>query len=306
MLDSDQLRTFLVVAESGSLRKAGQILHLTQPALSRQVRLLEERLGVLLFERTGRGMRLTDTGHRLVERATPLLQGLLELPEHLRGGPVRGAVSLGVSPSVGAVWTARLVERIRTTLPEVQLRVVFLLSGALSEVLARGGLDLGLLYTPTAGMGLVTENLWEEACYLVTAASCHPADKRSASIGAVLGERLILPSSHRGIRALLEEEATRRGRSLHVEVEVDSVQLALALVRRGLGSMLLTERALADLDRRAYRALRVSSRGLHRFSQVAATPATLRREAVRAVWQLCLMEHGSEDAKKSPGGGRSR
>lgn len=248
---------------------------------------LEAQLGVDLFERVSHGLLPTTAGQRLYERARPLLLELESLGDELDAGPIRGRVSLGVSPSLGAVWASGLVQIIRHELPELELRVVSMLSGALGAAVASGALDVGLLYAPTLGSGLVESDLWEENTYLIVAATSEICAQRSVSLRRALALPLVLPSSRYGLRDLLEKEARQAGMELRVEVEVDSVQLALALVRRNVGAMFLTERALFDLDRSALRAVAVRSPRLKRTATLVSVESSLRRQATRAVWDLC-------------------
>ncbi len=286
-MNSEHLRTFLHVCDAGSLSGASRTLHLTQPAISRQIHLLEDSVGSSLFERTGRGMELTERGRWLAGRARTLLLELDGLSEEIHEGPITGRVSIGVSPSVGAVWTAGLVERLRKQLPGIKLHMVFMLSGALGELVARGSLDLGILYSPTVGQGLMTRKLWEESSHLVTSRRSLLARQSTIRLRKVIETPLVLPSSRFGVRALLERHALELEEELRLEAEIDSVQLALELVRRGVGSMILTERALADLDPGDFAALPIVRPRLQRSAQVIVTESSLRRQAVSAVWSVC-------------------
>lgn len=90
-METHLLRSFLHVAELGNLSRASERLHLSQPALSRQIKQLEQSLGVELFERTGRGVRLTDAGELLERRARPLLADLEVLAAEV-SGPCPGSI----------------------------------------------------------------------------------------------------------------------------------------------------------------------------------------------------------------------
>ncbi len=97
-MDLKQLKTFIRVAEAGSLSRASDLLRLAQPALSRQIRMLEEEIGVDLFTRHGRGMDLTDAGVELLARVKGLITQLENSVEDIRSRPtgVKGSVSLGL------------------------------------------------------------------------------------------------------------------------------------------------------------------------------------------------------------------
>ena len=109
-MDIRQLRTFVHVAELGSFSKAADRLHIAQPALSRQIRLLESELKAALFIRHGRGVRLTDAGTLFLDRASGILRQIEQARADVaaEAGDVSGEVSIGVPPSVGIVLTGHL------------------------------------------------------------------------------------------------------------------------------------------------------------------------------------------------------
>ena len=145
-----QLNTFVHVAELGSLSKASDRLRTVQPALSRQIRMLEDELGVELFSRHGRGMALTEAGDLLRTRALAILRQLEEtkadISEH--AGLVRGRVVLGIPPTVGDVLAARLVKEFLRQYPDVTLRIVPAFTGFLLDWLQRGEIDVAIMYKP--------------------------------------------------------------------------------------------------------------------------------------------------------------
>lgn len=289
MLDPTHLRNFLHVLELGSLSRAAKVAHITQPALSRQMKCLEEDMGCELFDRTGRGMRANLEARRLEERVRPLLQQLDSLQRDFSQGPVSGRVTLAVSPSVGMAWTALVIEAFRSAYPLVELRLVVTLSGSMGEAIQRGQLDLGVLHSPGgADKGLHVADLWQEDAYFVCRKSHELASAPQVRLRQVLREPLILPSSKHGIRALLEEQARELGEKVKLALEVDSVQLALELVRRGAGNIVLTERALSDLTARQLSAVPIRRPALQRTAQLVASETALLRTPVRALWEHLL------------------
>src|SRR6201996_9023070 len=108
-MDFRQLRTFSCVAELGSLSKASDRLRIAQPALSRQIKLLEHELRIELFTRNGRGMLLTAAGQLLLDRTTGLVRQIEQVRDDLQsvGGSPSGRVVLGLVPTVGCILSAR-------------------------------------------------------------------------------------------------------------------------------------------------------------------------------------------------------
>lgn len=294
MLDPEQLRNFLHVLDVGTLSAASRRAHVTQPALSRQMKLLEEEVGVQLFDRTGRGMRPTLEGRRLELKARPLLAELDNLAREFNNAPISGPLTLAVSPSLGMTWTAQVVKAFRKEYPLIDLRVVVTLSGSMGEAIWRGKFDLGLLHSPAASGGLMTADLWDEEAYFLCLRSHPHAKASSITCQNVLKSPLILPSSQHGVRALLEKQASRLGQSVNLEMEIDSVQLGMELVSQGVGNMVLTGRATSDIGARKLVAVPIRRPRLVRSAQLAAVETSLSRATVRAFWEF-LVER-TEDA----------
>lgn len=245
------LQGFLHVASLGQLGAAARRMHVTQPALSRQIKQLEEELGVELFRRTGRGMALTEAGALLQERAAPLLDSVRRMAQEVqeRAHAVRGTVSLAVPPSVGSGLAADIVERCRRQYPELTLRLTVLLSGAVHEGLLRGRFDLGLLYEPLPRAELSVERLWRERLWCVASRDEGLSRDRPVTMADILDHPLVLPGPRHGLRMFVEAHAVRHARRPHSVVEVDSLRVLVELVRRGVGRTLLPPHAIGtELD----------------------------------------------------------
>jgi LysR family nitrogen assimilation transcriptional regulator len=245
-----QLEYFVAVAELGSFSKAAVVLNIAQPALSRQVRLLETDLHVNLLMRNGRGVVLTEAGKRLFDHSVGILQLVSQVREDIeatRDEPA-GRIVVGLPPSMGRLLIPPLVEGFRRTLPKARLAVVEGLSAHLAEWISTGRVDLGLLHNPEPHAALEITPVLEEPLGLVS-----PAPKRGAKVSlrstASLAELknypLILPERAHAIRKLLETQAALAGHKLNVALEISSVQSILDLVRAGYGHAVLTPTALA-------------------------------------------------------------
>nr|WP_284041500.1 LysR family transcriptional regulator [Halomonas olivaria] len=144
-----QLEYFVAVVETGSISAASRRVHIAQPALTRQMQLLEEGLGTPLLDRHARGVRLTVAGRMLYSEATRLLDERVDIKARLLalGSGQTGKLSLGVT--VTHLWVpevAKLMRGYRERYPQVALDVFTLLSGPQLEKLQQGGLDAGILY----------------------------------------------------------------------------------------------------------------------------------------------------------------
>ena len=124
-MDVPHLRTILHVAELGSLSNAADRLRIAQPALSRQVRLLEEELGIRLFDRHGRGMVVTEAGKEVLHHAQRIMQELDEIRAKVadEDAPLRGHVAIGMPPTVSDILSVPLVSAFKVRHPEAKLRI---------------------------------------------------------------------------------------------------------------------------------------------------------------------------------------
>ncbi|MGB3386847.1 MAG: LysR substrate-binding domain-containing protein [Pseudaminobacter sp.] len=240
-MDIKQLGTFIHVAKSGSLSKAAGKLHVAQPALSRQISMLENDLRIRLFTRHGRGMKLTEAGELLLARAQSILSQIEDTRTDLLSleSTVHGQVRLGLPPTVGDVLAAPLIEKFRLRFPAVTFKVVPAFSGYLVDLLHQGDIDLAILYGVERGLNLDFVPLVEERLYLVGPGSAGFSRQVSVSLACVARHNLVLPSAAHGLRVLIDNEARRRNIALTVPIEVDALQTLKDLVKRNVGFTIL-------------------------------------------------------------------
>ena len=161
-LDTSLVRTFVAVADMASMTAAANALHLTQGAVSQQVKRLEETLGCSLFERDRRGLRLTPPGERLFSQARKLLALHDEIWAEMTTLAVEGQVRLGVPPDLVGSHLAPVLKAYADAFPRVELSLVCAPSPELVEALAMGRVDLAVVEEPTgpsAGECLSIERL---------------------------------------------------------------------------------------------------------------------------------------------------
>lgn len=281
-MDLRQLKTFVHVAELGSLSKAADRLHVAQPALSRQIRLLEAELNASLFVRHGRGMVLTASGQVLLARATSVLRELEAARADVLAGTlqVTGRVVLGTPPTVGDALSARLVRQFRGQYPDVALRIVPGFSGYLQDWLLRGEIDLAVMYDLQAPRHVKTEPLIREKLFFVGPAQ-RAATANTITLAKALDRQLILPGPQHGLRKLIDQAAQRVNRSPVVHVEADSLQILKDLVAFGLGHTILPLASIhPDIKEGRLTATLISSPQLTRTLVLAeATARQLSRAA---------------------------
>lgn len=240
-MDLKQLNYFKHVAELGSFSKASTFLNIAQPALSRQIKRLETRLGITLLYRNGRGVSLTEAGDKLLVQANIILDQLNRTYEQIAGlkGDVAGRAILGIPPTVAQVLVRPLINSLREEYPLISIQVIEAFSGHVLEWLADGRLDVAVLYNAPRTRHLLTDQLLVEELVLVSPASGTDLPEDEIDISALKQTALILPSRPHGLRVLLDEVAAKHDVELDVQFEMDALSLIKDLVEDGVGSTIL-------------------------------------------------------------------
>lgn len=161
-LDTALVRTFVTVADKASMTAAANALHLTQGAVSQQVKRLEETLGCSLFERDRRGLRLTRSGERLLDKARRMLSLNDEIWTEMAGNAVAGQVRLGVPYDLVGTLLAPVLKAYAEAYPRVEISLLCASSPELAAALAAGTIDLAVIEErvgPTSGECLAIDRL---------------------------------------------------------------------------------------------------------------------------------------------------
>ncbi len=245
-MDLKQIEYFVRVAELGSFTRASSALNVTQPALSRQVRLLEVELRQSLLLRNGRGATPTEAGKLLLEHGRGILHQVDRAREEL--GRVRGAlagrVAIGMPPSIAKVLTVPLSRDFRARLPHAALSISEGLSFAMQESLINGRLDIALLYGAVAAPGLEITPLLEEDLFLVQRQTSRKTSQ-SVTLKEIAALPLIIPTRPNAIRMLVESEMANINCHPTIALEIDGVPAILDLVLDGAGCAVLSQNAVA-------------------------------------------------------------
>ncbi|WP_018259966.1 LysR family transcriptional regulator [Methylobacterium sp. WSM2598] len=241
-MDIRELRYFVQVARAGSFSAAASHLNVAQPALSRQLKKLEEELGVQLLVRHGRGVEVTEAGAVLLGEAEALIDHLRQTIDKVRGGrpSFAGQVALGVAPTSGLLIVPEIYERFRQCWPEATLTIREGISTSLEEWLLGRRVDIAVLHNPMPLEGIVMRAILHERMVLAVAPN-HPAAAEGAiGFGDLAEVPLILPSLPHSNRRLLERAAIQHNVRLNVALEVDSIPLIKSMVKRGFGATIQT------------------------------------------------------------------
>jgi LysR family nitrogen assimilation transcriptional regulator len=249
-----QLSYFIAVADKRSIIRASQQLHISQPAISTQIKLLEEELDVQLFERRQDGTILTPEGKEFLSYARVALDTLDAGKANLRSHQVTevGTVTVGIPGSLSPLLTLSLIEEVRRRCPNIQIKVVTGLSGHLTKWIMDGTIDFGLVYSSSAVMGLDFELLMKEHLFLAVhlknagpiRSMCVDGNITFANLRHV---PLVMPGPEHGLRALVEKISFPIGVALNVRTELDAHELLLECVLRSTDATILSLAALRNI-----------------------------------------------------------
>ncbi len=255
-MNLQHLRAFIRIAELGSLSKASDRLRIAQPALSRQMKLLQEDVGVALFERHRGGMRLTPAGEELLRRLPGLTRQLDQVYADVRSlaGATRGQVVFGIVPTVSYILAGHLARRVATELPDVSLRIVESYSGHLVDWLQVGEIDAAIIYGPGSKLHMRIEELLLEDLVVVGPPDSALKASTPVTMTAFAQLPVVLPSRPHGLRMVVESAAHRARAKLDVRFEADSFRVLVDLVQQGLGFTALPLSAISrELDQKRVR-----------------------------------------------------
>ncbi|KNX78608.1 transcriptional regulator [Pseudomonas sp. 250J] len=235
------IQYFLAVAQHHSFTRAAAALHVSQPALSQQVRQLEESLGAQLFDRSGRTTRLTDAGEVYLRYAKRASQELQEARRaiHDVGDLSRGSLRVAVTPTFTSYLIGPLVEAFHGRYPNITLNLSEIAQERMEQMLQLDELDVGIAFDERHAQDIDTYPLLVETLALVVG-SQHPLAQASA-IGpqALNDESMILLSAEFATREQIERYCRRHGIRPQVMMEANAIGAVIEVVRRTTLSTLL-------------------------------------------------------------------
>jgi DNA-binding transcriptional LysR family regulator len=248
-MELGQLRSFLCVAESGNVSRAAEQVHLTQPAVTKQIHALERELGTTLLDRTGRGVELTAAGIVLrdyAHRSLALLEEGRQVIADIETGAV-GQLLIGAGTTTSIFRLPAWLQALKGALPGI---AVVVHTGDSREVvnwtLSRE-VELGLVTTPVQNSQLKVVELFSEEIVLV-APPLHISEvtafPQSSPRNPIPFPLILFPQSS-GFREYLDRVLAAAGMEIHVKMETDSVEAIKSFVATGLGASFLPAGAVA-------------------------------------------------------------
>jgi DNA-binding transcriptional LysR family regulator len=280
-MDTRQLAAFCAVVERKSFSQAADRLGVTQPAVSLQIRSLEERLGQRLFDRSGRRVEPTEAGLRLYRGAQKLLALEQQVLEDVAGdedGELRGELAIGAATGPGATVVPVLLCEFQRENPEVRVELTISDTQSVIEAVARRELELGVVGATPRHRSVAYEPFFKDEVVLVCPPE-HPFVGKTISIDDLRGDQLVLMQEGAGVRQVIEEELRKAGkrlRDLDVKLELGLQESVKSAVEAGYGVTFISRTAVeSELAAGSLATARV--RGLEPSRQISLVRASGRQ-----------------------------
>jgi DNA-binding transcriptional LysR family regulator len=257
------LRTFLAVRRNRNYTRAAEEVFLTQPAVSRQMRQLEEELGVRLFEQIGKTLHLTDAGETLAVEAEKLLGAMERAAEavHSHRSPERGSIRIGASTTPGFYLLPDLLGRFHRRFPKVGLQYTVENSLRIEQMLVRNELDLGFVGARLSSEELELTPLVEDEIVCFTSPSHRLAKVRRISPGSLGEELWITREKGSATRLLFEDWLSSQRGGIRNAIELTCPETCKALVAAGIGISFMSLHGLRS-EIRTRRIVRIPVTGM--------------------------------------------
>jgi DNA-binding transcriptional LysR family regulator len=249
-LENFRMVVFRTVAHQLSFRKAAEVLFLTQPAVSLQIKALEEDLGVQLFERAGSRITLTAAGQTLLGYADQVSSLLAQAEQEVAatGGDHAGLLALGASTTIAQYVLPGLLSDFRREFPRIQLTLISGNTENIVDAVAHQHIALGLIEGPARSRDVKTEPFLVDELVLVVPAAHDWAERASIFCSELSTTPLLMRERGSGTRRVVElalQEHHLKPASLKVVMELDSTEAIKSAVEAGLGVGFVSRWALA-------------------------------------------------------------
>ncbi|MGD0736322.1 MAG: LysR substrate-binding domain-containing protein [Terracidiphilus sp.] len=249
-LENFRVVVFRAVAEQLSFRKAAEELYLTQPAVSLQIKALEEDLGVQLFDRTGSHIELTAAGKILLDCSAQVNALLLQAEQDIAAlsGEHAGQLALGASTTIAQYVLPRLLGEFRREHPRVYPTLISGNTEHIVDAVKQQKIELGFIEGPARSRDVKTEPFLEDELVLIASTAHEWAERNSVSCSELASGPLLMRERGSGTRHVIELALERLGvrrNSLHIVMELDSTEAIKSAVEAGLGIGFVSRWAIA-------------------------------------------------------------
>ncbi|MGH7834806.1 MAG: LysR family transcriptional regulator [Candidatus Binatia bacterium] len=247
-MDTYRLKVFLESARLKNFSRAAEVLHISQPSVSLHIRELEEWCGTSLFERRGRRVELTESGHRFKEHAQRVLTSLEAARQDVQEvlGLGRGRLAVGGAGLPGTYLLPKALGMFKIRYPKLEIYMNFGVSAHIEQLLHEDAIDLGMFSREPKGRRLVGE-CYATSRMVIAAAARHPlAGKRSVSLREVAREPFVLREPESTGTELVRSYFSKKGLAIKVAMELASHEAIKVAVAEGLGLTVVARPWLAN------------------------------------------------------------
>jgi DNA-binding transcriptional LysR family regulator len=247
-MDLRQLEIIRAIADTGSFTAAGEKLHVSQSAISRQILLLEEELGEPVFHRIGRRIRITPAGESLLQLSHRVFRDLQETVSTIsdKREALSGTMRLVGGMTVCLYVFPALLAEVRRVHPHLDMKVTVGSAERSIAMLRSGAGDLGMITLPVEATDLVSVPVLEEELLLITYPAHPLAKKKSIAPADLHKQDFVLFETGSITRRLVESFFAREGVEAEIIMETENVEIIKAMVRNGLGISIIPSQAAAS------------------------------------------------------------
>jgi len=260
-MDIKQLQYFAEVAKQRSFTRASQVLHVSQPSISKMIKSLEEELGVVLLDRTERKLELTDAGQLVYEHAQSILQMMDDLVaslDELRNVK-RGQVRMGMLPTVGSYLFPAIFAGYKKAYPQIEIRMKEYSAKLLETQVEQGDIDLGVTVLPVNPAVFAAVPLMKEDLVVIADDQHWLADRESVELSELKEESFILFTEEYAIHDVVRQACLQAGFEPNVAFMSSLWDFVGEMVAAQLGISIVPRAVASRMNNRRVRAVSISS-----------------------------------------------
>lgn len=262
-MDTQSLKAFVAVADIGSFSEAAEALHITQPAISKRISNLEQRLNHRLFDRIGRKINLTEAGSALLPQARQILQSIGAAERSVRdlSGNVSGKLSMGISHHIGLHRLPPVLRYFTRAYPDVRLDIDFMDSEQAHAMILHGDLDLAVItLSPEQEPNLESFLVWDDPLTVAVGLEHPLADQGTVSLEDLQNHTAIPPGLNTYTGQIIKRLFDEAGLKMDIAMSTNYMETIKVMVGIGLGWSILPTTLLDS----SIKALTLEGHHLHR------------------------------------------
>jgi DNA-binding transcriptional LysR family regulator len=243
-----QLKTFQTIAKLLNFNRAAEILNYSQSAVSAQIKLLEEELGVSLFDRLGKSVRLTEAGHMLVQYSQKMLDIEKETLAKVSGWEEpQGSISIRMPQSIATYLLPAVLSEFHNRFPRVGLDISSCAYHSLPQELKTGIIDVAFLLADSIPFAELKVELLRIEPIVIVASPNHPlAQQPALHIGDLTGQAILLPKHDCSYKMIFEQILTEKKVESATIIELNSIEAIKHCVMKGIGVTMIPMMAVAQ------------------------------------------------------------